>query len=74
MYIYIYTHTHMHIYIIAVAEVSNIQHSLQMDNLPHPGYDPKLHLMVRLHFWRSGEYGVHLHCHYFKVQSYPICL
>ena len=28
------------------------------------GYDTKLYLMVRLQFWRSGEYGVPLHCHY----------
>ena len=30
-------------------------------------YDTKLHLMVRLLFWRSGEYGVTLHCHYTQV-------
>ena len=29
-----------------------------------PGYDTNLHLMVRLQFWRSEEYGVPLHCHY----------
>ena len=35
------------------------------------GYDTKLHLMVRLQFWRSGEYRVPLHCHYFQAHSDP---
>ena len=34
-----------------------------------PGYDTKLHLMVRLQFWRSKECGVFCHCHYFTVHS-----
>ena len=29
-----------------------------------PVYDTKLHLMVKLQFWRSVEFGVPLHCHY----------
>ena len=29
-----------------------------------PEYETKLHLMIRLQFWRSGECGVPLHCHY----------
>ena len=28
------------------------------------GYDTKLHLMTKLQFWRSGECGISLHCHY----------
>ena len=28
-------------------------------------YDNKLHLMVRLLLWRSKEYWIHVHCHYF---------
>ena len=27
----------------------------------------KLHLMVRIQFWRPGKYGVPLHCHYSQV-------
>ena len=27
-------------------------------------YDTKQHLMVRLEFWKSGEYVLLLHCHY----------
>ena len=34
-----------------------------------PGYDTKLHLMVRLQFWRFGECGVPLNCLYFPVHS-----
>ena len=30
----------------------------------YPGYDTKLHRMVRLQFKSFGEYGVLLHCHY----------
>ena len=29
-----------------------------------PKYDIKLHLMVRLRFWGSGECALLLHCHY----------
>ena len=36
-----------------------------------PMYDTQLHLVMRLHFWSSGEYGVTLHCHYSPVQSDP---
>ena len=32
-----------------------------------PGYVTRLHLMVRLEFWRSGECGVLFHCHYSHV-------
>ena len=30
-------------------------------------YDTKLHLMVRLHLWRSAECRVPLHCHYSQL-------
>ena len=43
--------------------------------LPHekecPGYDTKLHLILKLQFWRSRECGVALHCYYSKVHSDP---
>ena len=29
-----------------------------------PGYGTKLHLMVRLQFWKPEECGILLHCHY----------
>ena len=38
-----------------------------------PGYDSKLHLMVRLYFWSSGECGVPFHCHYSQVYSDLLC-
>ena len=37
---------------------------------PHPQIGvigKKLHLIVRFEFWRSGECGVPLHCHYSQV-------
>ena len=36
-----------------------------------PCYDTKLHLMVRLKFWRYGDYKIPLHYHYFQVHSEP---
>ena len=36
-----------------------------------PGYDIKLHLIMRIQFWRSWEYGVLLRCHYSHVHSDP---
>ena len=30
-------------------------------------YDTKLHLIIRLQFWQSCEYGVRFHCHYSQV-------
>ena len=30
-------------------------------------YDIKLHLMVKLQFWRSKKCGIFLHCHYSQV-------
>ena len=36
-----------------------------------PGYDIKLHLIVRLHFWSVGKRGVAIHCHYSLVYSEP---
>ena len=32
-------------------------------------HDTKLHLMVKLQFWRSGECGIPLHYHYSQVHS-----
>ena len=32
-----------------------------------PGYNTKLHLMVRIQFWNLGECRVPLHCHYSHV-------
>ena len=32
-----------------------------------PGYDTKLHLMVKHQLWRSGEFRVLLHCSYSQV-------
>ena len=37
-------------------------------------YDTKLHLMVKLQFWRSGERRVMLYCHYSQVNFNPDCL
>ena len=34
-----------------------------------PGYDTKLHLMVRLQLWNFGKCGVPLHCHHSQVHS-----
>ena len=33
------------------------------------GYDTKLHLVVGLQFWRSGECRIPLHSHYSQVHS-----
>ena len=35
-------------------------------------YDTKLHLMVRLHFWRFGKFEATLHYHYFQVNRYTV--
>ena len=37
----------------------------------YPAYDTKLHLMVKLYFWRSEECKAHLHCHDSQVHSDP---
>ena len=34
-----------------------------------PGYDIKLHLVVRLQSWSSRGFKVPLHCHYSQVHS-----
>ena len=34
-----------------------------------PGYDTKLHLIVRLQFWRSGKCGEPFHCHYSQFHA-----
>ena len=43
--------------------------------IPHgegfPEYDIKLHQEMRPKFWRFGECGVSLHCHYSKVHTDP---
>ena len=49
-------------------------HPLQSGKTPTqktwaPRYDTKLHQVVRLHSWNSGECGVLLHCHYFLLHS-----
>ena len=36
-----------------------------------PGYDTKLHLMVRLQSCSFEECGVPFHCHYSQVDSDP---
>ena len=36
-----------------------------------PGYNAKMHLMVTLQFWVSGESGVLLHCYFSRVYSDP---
>ena len=36
-----------------------------------PGYETKLHLMMRLQFWSFGGWGVLLHCHNSQVHSDP---
>ena len=35
----------------------------------YTGYNTKLPLIVRFLFWRSGAYGVFVHCHYSLVHS-----
>ena len=37
----------------------------------YPGYNVKLHLVVRFQFRRPGECGVLLHRHYSQVHSDP---
>ena len=37
----------------------------------YPGYDTKLHLMVRLQSWSYVEFDVHFHCHYSQVHLDP---
>ena len=34
-----------------------------------PGYDTKLHQIVRLQSWKFGECGVPLYCHYCQIYS-----
>ena len=36
-----------------------------------PGYNTKLHLVVRFQLWRSGECRVCIHCHYSQIHSEP---
>ena len=35
--------------------------------ISRPRHDTKLHLMEKLQFWISGDYGVPLHCNYSQV-------
>ena len=37
----------------------------------YPEYYSQLHMLVRLLFWRSGDYGASLHCYYSQVHSEP---
>ena len=50
-------------------------HSCNWKGHPHKkeclGYDTKLHLMLRLHFWRSGEFGLPNNCYYSHIHSDP---
>ena len=38
-----------------------------------PGYDTKLHLMLRLLFWSTEAFEIPLLCHYFQVDFEPGC-
>ena len=39
----------------------------------YPEFDIKLHLVVRLSFWKFGVFQVLLHCHYSQALSDPEC-
>ena len=40
---------------------------IRPSNYGFPGYHTILLLMVRLHFWRSGDHGILLRCYYSQV-------
>ena len=50
--------------------VSNKYNNYILSKMPQKRfaeYGTKLYLMVRLHFWGSGECGILFHCHYPKT-------
>ena len=51
------------------ASLQNGKTPLQLNK--YPGYDTKLHLMVRLQSLSFEKYEVSLHCHYSQVHSDP---
>ena len=68
---FVYLKIHVHI-LFTKCTLSSCQGSTSNNSILKKRcleYDTKLLLMVRLQFWRPGEYEVHLHCHYSQIQS-----
>ena len=60
--------------ILTVSAPPSLRGKTPLHQKEYSRYDTKLHLMVRLQFWRSRMYGVPLHCYYSQVHSDPVWL